>query len=83
MCYLIIAWHCCFISGTVESYSDCFVGELPAELGVKETRGAAEQDKRCCEGGRGPAATSTEHCPSTKNQVHVPVSVLYTCMSQM
>ena len=60
---------CVIFLGSIESNSNHFTGELSAKLSVQETRGATVQDKRCYQGGRGPAASSTECCSPIEDQV--------------
>lgn len=62
--------------GDTEPDPDDFAGELSAELDVDEAGGAAVQDKRCGEGGRGAAASRQEGHTSTQDEVQCSMSYL-------
>ena len=63
--------------GDTEPDPDDFAGELSAELNVDEAGGAAVQDKRCGEGGRGAAASRQEGHSSTQDEVQCSTGVVF------
>ena len=62
--------------GDTEPDPDDSAGELSAELDVNEAGGAAVQDKRRSEGGRGAAASRQEGHTSTQDEVQCSTGVV-------